>query len=681
MLIEIKKSFCHLCLAECGINVTVENNRIIKVAPDFNDPVSQGYVCEKSQQLIEFQSSPDRITSPLKKVNDEFIPITWEQAIDEIAIDIKPHLNSILYMAPLSPSYNATTLYNYELMAKLGVQYATNVLSFEKAYTYVTQKLFFKAGVVPNKQKAQTLIVIGQNPWVTQHYPRARKILNDIKNNTARTLIVIDPVTTETANIADIHAKIAPGTDAWLLTAIIKKLIIDKAINTEFIATHTSKFDKVNQHFAKVNLADCLSICNISHHQLTTIVNTIKDSESVAVDSGNGICHSMFPFANNYLIILLYMLTGNYQKPNAMESMNSILTYIDHYLLNSKTPTTNKPQHNGIISGSLVTDNLNFGCVIIDNSNPVNRVPNATRFKSQLEKVPLVIVLDSFMTASAKLADYILPTPTFLERYECVNAFHAENGMLQLSSPVLTKSYTKSTNEIYELLLAKLNLLPKIKNKETDTVKFYTDLIAMFDKRIPEVYYILRNTIGLNYQTPLLAIVWWELFRHNLNINADTAFELTTTQINQLNDIGRVDINTTTQQTHRIDLAPSFLLSTLKLPEQRIQNSNYKFVLQCGIRQKTTMNEVIKSNADPIIEIADVDAIKLGIADNEQVILETELTSITIACKLVSNSQQGLLRIANHPIINQLTNDNNIDYLSPQYKFVFANIRKINGNM
>ncbi len=680
MTVEIKKSFCHLCLAECGIKVTVENNHIIKVAPDFDDPVSQGYICEKSQKLIEFQSSPDRITSPLKKVNGEFIPISWEQAIDEIAIDIKPHLNSILYMAPLSPSYNATTLYSYELMAKLGVQYATNVLSFEKAYSLVTHQLFFTAGVVPNKQKAQTLIIIGQNPWVTQHYPRARKILNDIKNDTARTLIVIDPSITETANLADIHVKIAPGTDAWLLTAIIKKLITDDFIDNEFITLHTSNFDKVNQHFAKVNLDECLAICNISYNQLTTIVDIIKDSESVAIDSGNGICHSMFPFANNYLIILLYLLTGNYQKLNSMESMNSVLSCISHYLIATQSPTS-KPQCGGVISSSLITDNLNFGCVIIDNSNPVTRVPNATRFRSQLEQVPLVIVLDSFMSASAKMADYILPTPTFLERYECVNSFHAENGMLQLSKPILTASYTKSTNDIYELLLAKLNLLPEINNREIDTVKFYTDMLAMFKQRIPKVYYILRNTIGLNYQTPLLAIVWWELFRYNINIDIDTAFELTTNQIRQLNDIGSVKINTHTRQIHRIDLAPSFLLSTLKLPKQRIHNPQYKFVLQCGYRQKTTMNEVIKPTTAPLLEIAEEDAINLGIVDNEQVLLETSLTTMVLTCKLVSNSQQGVLRIANHPIINQLTNDNNIDYLSPQYKFVFANIRKINGNM
>jgi anaerobic selenocysteine-containing dehydrogenase len=678
---EIKKSFCHLCNAECGILATVKNNQIIKITPDFDDPVSRGYICEKSQRIIEFQASPDRITSPLKKVNGQFIPISWEQAIDEIAVDIKPHLDNILYMAPLPPSYAATTMYSFELMAILGVQFATNVYSFEKAYTRIVNNLFFKTDVSPNRQEAQTLIVIGQNPWVTQHYPQARKILNDIKNNPSRTLIVIDPVSSETANIADIHINLATGTDAWLLTALIKQLITIGAIDQQFINDHTSNFDKVNQHFSNVSIDECLSICKISYDQLLELANIIKDSSTVAIDCGNGICHTVFPLANNYLITLLYLLTGNFQKLNAMESSKSLLTYNEHYLPENKTPITKQKQLSGIISGALLSDNLKFNCVIIDNSNPVERIPNSTKFKEQLSNAT-VIVLDSFMSASAKLADYILPTNTFFERYEYVNASHSKNGILQLSKPIISSSNTKSTNEIYELLLMKLNLLDEVKSYNTDSVEFYINLLEQFNQKMPGAYRILQNTIGANYQTPILAIVWWEVFRFNLEYNTiQQAIALTNTQIDQLDTTGKVNINTKIQQTHKIDLAPSFLLSTLRLSKNRLINSKYKFIVQCGHRQKSSTNGVLGNVNIPIIELDYNDATELGILDNEQIVLETSLTSITITCKLVSNSQPGLLRIANHPIINQLTDDNNVDYLSPQYKIVFANIRKINGNM
>lgn len=713
MTVEIKKSFCHLCAAECGIKVTVENNYITKVAPDFDDPISQGYICEKSQQLIKFQSSPDRITSPLKKINGEFIPISWEQAIDEIAEQLSQYIHEptgVMYMAPLSLTYNATIQYSYELMATMGVKYITNVYSYEKAATVLAYRYFFDTFVSPDRKNAQTLIVIGQNPWVTQHYPRARKILNDIKNNPARTLIVIDPVSSETAAIADHHLKLKSGTDAWLLSALIKLLIDENGVDYNFINSRTMNFDKVLAHFNKLDLTKCLENCGISYNQLSQIVDIIKSSNGVAIDCGNGICHSILPFTNSYQVILLFLITGNYQKSGSMVSAIPLL--LDHNqtqnLTTKKTPVTNQQQLNGVMPAAAISDNLNFNCIIIDNCNPAARIPAAEKFKDTLSKVNLVIALDSFMTASTSLADYILPTPTFFERYECVNGVHAENGTLQLSNPPLTSSYAKSTTEIYELILEKLNLIDNIainniiEQYKTDRAAFYNTIIQYKTDRAafysclqekcnavePIIYYILRKTVGVTYKTPLLSVVWWGLFQYNIEQYDDPlhAIKITDELIAQLNINDTIKLDNKIIQTSKINLTPPGLLRALSLPDTILTDPYYQYVLQCGYRQTTTLNDVIKNINDPILEIAEADATNLGIVDTEQVLLETSLTSITITCKLVSNSQPGLLRIANHPIINQLTSVNltsvnNVDYLNPQYKFVFANIRKINGNM
>ena len=76
-------------MAYCGINVTLDDKKIIKVVSNFDDPVSQGYICEKAQKLIGYQHNKDRITTPLKKINGEFSPISWEQAIGEITYKLK----------------------------------------------------------------------------------------------------------------------------------------------------------------------------------------------------------------------------------------------------------------------------------------------------------------------------------------------------------------------------------------------------------------------------------------------------------------------------------------------------------------------------------------------------------------------------------------------------------------
>lgn len=652
----VKKSFCHLCLAECGIKATVDDNQIIKILPDFDDPVSQGYLCEKAQKLKGYQNSADRIKTPLKKINGEYVSIPWEQAVDEIAERLKEYSGQILYMAPLSPTYNANTIYSFELMARLGVEYATNVFSYEKAYTLLTYQSFYKQSVVTDKDQADVLIVIGQNPWVTQHYPRARKTLNDFKNNSNKTLVVIDPVDSETAKIADMHLKLKPGSDVWLLSALIKLLIEQAAVDAEFIQSYTTNYPRLKEHFSKVNLVDCLAQSGIKEEQLLLLANRLK-SKKVAIDFGNGICHSLFPYATNYLIVLLNLLMGNNQN-----NYHSLLDNLHHYLKNAKTPN-GKRQQNGIISSAILADNLKFKCVIIDNVNPISRAPNRQRLTEEFKNVDLVIALDSFATASTNIADYVLPTPTFFERYECVNAVHSDNQTVQLSKP-LFKTTAKTANEIYEFLVDKVNPI-----EPPD----FSTLIEKFDNHEPVVYYTLTKTIGAKYQTPVLAVLWWDLYKFN-NYN----IELTNQMVDQIDRTGMLKINNKLDNKDIIDLTPSYLLSTLKLSKLDSEDS---FVLQCGYRQKDSMNGVIANQAEPILEIFKDDAEQLNILDNEQIILATALTQIKINCKLVNNTQSGLLRIPNHPIINQLTNDNNVDYLSPQYKFVSANIRKINGNL
>ena len=652
----IKKSFCHLCLAECGIKATVDDNQIIKILPDFDDPVSQGYLCEKAQKLKGYQTSVGRIKTPLKKINGEYVSISWEQAVNEIAEQLKKYPGQTLYMAPLSPTYNANTIYSFELMARLGVEYATNVFSYEKAYTLLTYQSFYKQSVATNRDQADVLIVIGQNPWVTQHYPRARTTLNDFKNNSNKILVVIDPVDSETAKIADMHLKLKPGSDVWLLSALIKLLIEQAAVDAEFIQSYTTNYPRLNEHFSKVNLTDCLYQSGIQEEQLLLLVNILK-SKKVAIDFGNGICHSLFPYATNYLIVLLNLLMGNNQN-----NYHSLLDNLHHYLKNTKTPN-GKRQQNGIISSAILADNLKFKCVIIDNVNPISRAPNRQRLTEEFKNVDLVIALDSFTTASTNIADYVLPTPTFFERYECVNAVHSDNQTVQLSKP-LFKTIAKTANEIYELLVDKINPI--------EPADFST-LIEKFDNHKPVVYYTLAKTIGARYQTPILAVLWWDLYKFN-NYN----IELTNQMVDELNQTGVLKINNKLDNNDIIDLTPSYMLSTLKLSKLTSRDS---FVLQCGYRQKDSMNGVIANQTDPVLEIFEDDADQLNILNNEQIILETALTQIKINCKLVNNTQSGLLRIPNHPIINHLSNDNNIDYLSPQYKFVSANIRKINGNM
>jgi anaerobic selenocysteine-containing dehydrogenase len=493
--------------------------------------------------------------------------------------------------------------------------------------------------------------------------------------------------------MADVHLKLMPGTDAWLLSALIKIMIENNYINYEFINQRTNNYDRIKKHFSNVDLVECLDICGISLEQLHNVAKIITSSVGVSINSGNGVCHSLQPFAVNYLIILLYTLTGNYQKVGGMNILlDPILPGMisDHYFTETHVPFGKQKQFGGVTSSSLIGDNLyinddqKFHCVIIDNNNPLGRFPNSDKFKSQLVNVDIVIALDSFKTQSTEIADYILPVKTFFERYEVSTT---SNEIAQLSEPIVDSNYAKTTAEIYELILEKLSL---VDNKELDKFKslfnkdqvaFYDCLLERYNNKIPDVYYILNKVIGDRYKDTVISTMWWKFFLLSRKKYTTTQSILLSDQLSdELNSIRKVIPNFKSEKTNNIiDLTPGYLLSALKLEKSLLSNPNYKFILQCGYRQKHTMNGVIPNANEPILEISDVDMLQLSLDDNDLVVLETESGEIIIKCHCDKNLQVGLIRIANHAIVNKLSTTKNKDYLNPQYKLVFANIRKING--
>ena len=699
----IKKSFCYLCLADCGINVSLDKqDQIIKITSDFNDPVSQGYICEKAQKLKEHQTSEDRIISPLKKINGNFVEITWEQALDEISQKLKDIImlgkaDRIFYMAPTVAMNEIAKLTNKELMATLGARYCTDIFSAERMHKHVIDSMFYSQKIDPDRKNCQTLIVIGKNPWVTNQHAKARKLLNDIKNDPNRNLIVIDPCTTETSMIADIHIKIKPGTDAWFLSALIAILINDGFIDQNYVDQNLENYHVLQDHFSKLDIDNYLMICGIDRSVIDQLISIIVNSDGLAFDPGNGIDHSVYPYSVFYLLNLLIHITGNYQKQGGMIPIFGFLPDDDHFT-QTKSPLTNQMQLRGVTSFSILSENLyiddqnKFNAVIIDSTNPAVRVPNRNTFKKQLAKIDLVVALDSFHTETTRLADYVLPITTFFENYELVGNDNFNYGHVQLSRPILAKpSFAKHSREIYEELLIRLGIIDNSQDNNRyeeyskDSNKFLLDLYEKTKAgQIRNNLYILRKTLGTKYADPIIAMAWWYVFLFNIRYSPNTTvsnlIDYTHEQIDQLASTSIVHVlkNIDTQilrTDKKINLTPGYTKTLLKLNQSRIHSDKFLFRLMCGYRQKETFNGLVRSNDPPYVEINIDDAKELGIFEGSIVTLTTENESIDLQARINQNIQSKTLRMPNSPILNILTADSNVDYINPQYKYVFADIK------
>jgi len=656
------KSFCHLCLAECGINIETQNNKFIKILPDRSDPVSQGYLCEKSQKLINFQHSQDKILFPKKRVDGKYIDISWNQALEEITQRLKAKKSKILYMAPLSPSYNFHTCYSYTLARMLGADYVTNVFSFEKSHFLISRSQSFNCTLYPERDKSDTLLIVGQNPWVTQHYPRARTRLKRFQKDKNKKMIVIDPCVTETAELADLHIKLKPGTDLWLLLGVLKLLLPCKNNNYKNI-------DILEKKLQSVNLNNCANITGVDEKTFYQLASIIKNSKSLAVESGNGVCHIPHSLGVNYLLDLIILFSNSIGK--GMIPVKEYLTngHMQWFDL-QKTPITDQKLVYGTMAGPTVADNLSyFDCVIIDNNNPVTRLPNSKKFKEKLASVDLVIALDSFNSESTKCAEYILPTSTFFERTECVGAINPIEKTLQISRPVLEPAV--DSNDILEDLAKRLNLIPDVDNYFTlyhkDRTEFINLIENLYVAKNPILYYVIKYTLGKEFSHYLLAFVWFEIY-----VSKRYSIDEVDKMIRNLDDNNVLHYdNTNTIDLDNIDVTPKMLFASLSVREHE-----YEFILQCGYRTKESLNNVIPCLEDQKLEIYQTDADKHNIKENDIITVSNGLNSIELSCTIINTSQPGLLRIKNSQNINFLTNDKLSDYFGSQYKFVPVTIRK-----
>ena len=178
----LKKTSCAWCSLNCGLEVQVENNRIVKVRPDKDNPRSEGYVCRKGLNIAFHQHNADRLTHPLKRVGNEFERISWDQAINEISKKLKQTLDqygprSLAWMISGQGCHLGLAYLNF-FGNLLGSKYSYSALAQEHTgrfwahgLTLGSQALSFE----PDYNNSDMLMIVGWNPMMSHGMSQARR--------------------------------------------------------------------------------------------------------------------------------------------------------------------------------------------------------------------------------------------------------------------------------------------------------------------------------------------------------------------------------------------------------------------------------------------------------------------------------------------------------------------------
>jgi anaerobic selenocysteine-containing dehydrogenase len=483
-----KKTACIICALNCGLEIKTEDGRITRIKGDKSHPISQGYICEKSQRMDFYQNGADRIDSPKRRRPDgSYEDIDWNTAISEIAAKFKAIKNeyggeSIFYYGGGSQGNHLGGTYADSIIKALGIAYRSNALAQEKTGEAWVQGKMMGAPVHGDFEHCEVAVFLGKNPWQSHGFARTRVVLREIQNDPNRAMIVIDPRRTETAKMADFHLAVKPGTDAWCLTAMSAILVQERLSASSWLAEHTTGSEAVVAVLEKIDIGRYAEICGVQESLLRAAVRRIASAKSVSMIEDLGVQMNRHSTLNSYLNRLVWLLTGNYAKPGANNAFIPFLNLSNSNRSAPKNQGESKPAaprkwtHSpvtgskvimGLIPCNVIPDEIltehpkRFRAMFIESSNPVHSLADSPRMREALRALECSVVVDVAMTETARQADYVLPASSQFEKAEATffNLEFPQNGF-QLRHPHLApRPGTLPEAEIHARLLEALGEL------------------------------------------------------------------------------------------------------------------------------------------------------------------------------------------------------------------------------
>ena len=450
-LTDWQQTACILCECNCGIEVELDGRRLARIRGDKAHPASQGYTCNKAFRLDHYQNGRHRLTTPLRRRPDGgFDEIDWDTAIREVAARLAEVRDthggeSIFYYGGGGQGNHLGGAYSTALLRALGARYRSSALAQEKMGEGYVDAHIYGGHTRGDFEHAEVAVFVGKNPWQSQSFPRARVTLREIARDPERALIVLDPVRTETAELADFHLRVRPGTDAWCLAALLGTLVQEALDDREFLAEHAHGAEDVRAALSDVPVSECAAACGVDEELIRAAAHRIAQAESVSTFEDLGIQQGPHSALCSYLNKLVWLLTGNFGKPGAMHLHSWMAPLARYDLREIRTPVTSSLVIGGlvpcnVIAEEILTDHPNrFRAMLVESSNPAHSLADSKRFREALAALDLTVVIDVAMTETARHADYVLPAASQYEKWEATffnlefprNTFHLRQPLLE----------------------------------------------------------------------------------------------------------------------------------------------------------------------------------------------------------------------------------------------------------
>ena len=420
---------CHICEANCGILVELDGSKVVSIKGDPDDVLSRGHICPKATAIADLQDDPDRLRTPVKRTPDGWQPIGWPEAFAEIgqrfaAIKAAGGAGGLYVGNPTAHNYSVGMMTGH-LKRAIGTRFLWSASTVDQIPHQLVQLWMFGHNSlfpIADIDRTDTMLIVGGNPMASNGsvwtVPGIRHRIKALQDRGGK-LIVVDPRRTETAELADTHLFIRPGTDPAFLIALLLALDEAGAINPGRLTPILDSFEAALAELRAFDLPQLAAHCGIPEEAIRAVAQRLGAGGPAITYGRMGVSTAAFGTLNHWLIQLLNIATGNLDREGGMMFSNPGVDVVAQAGQGTwgrfRSRVSGLPEVMSELPVVTMAEEIatpgegQVKALFTIAGNPVLSCPDGKALDDALETLDLMVSVDMYVTETSRHAHYILP--------------------------------------------------------------------------------------------------------------------------------------------------------------------------------------------------------------------------------------------------------------------------------
>ena len=626
------------CYDSCSIVTRVRDGKLHSIEANKKQPFTQGFLCPKGQNPMQYVYSKERVLYPMKrdgkKGEGKFKRISWDQALNEIADQIKTR----------SASYGTDSILQYDYAGTMGhiQRYFPSRFFNAIGASRITHTICSRAGdkaldivygsclgMLPEEiEKCRLIVVWGMNPaWSSPH---GFELIKKAQKRGAK-VYVIDPIKTATAEIG-IHLQIKPTTDAAMALCCVNHIIENRLYPEEFVRNNTTGFEKLAEVSKKFDLNAMAKITGLVKRDIEDFIADYVSLRPNCIMMGYGMQRNRNGGEMIRAISVLPALIGE----NRGFFYSTDLDDFDRQYLEGWGLTSRKKAYHNMVDLGRTLESGRIKMMFVYDSNPLATLPNQNLVRKGFARDDIfTVVHDLFMTDTADYADILLPATSFFEQFD-IHTSYLHQYLSINEKAIEPLGEAKSNSDLFRSLASAMKLTAKELYEEDEKI---AKTLMSKSKAVEGTFEALKKKGFVKLRVP------------------DRKAYITPTR--------KIELYSATAAAEGLGGLPAHVEVQGKLPYQLL-TPVHKLLVR-------SQYHILHPELSPVVYVNKRDALEEGIEDGGTVTLSNEFGEWTVKSEISESVPPGVM-LAYSALWPKLADGKNANFLTTDY------VQKYGGN-